>query len=192
VVAVADAARVGAAIEWWDRRRTDAGTAAFIAEGPDGLVLCISATDAWIVDDFAAQLGTPVGLSGEWEYAHFSQAHAQAVTALRRGTESGVTHYADAAAGGVLEALATDEARLIAQTRLAPVRAHDAASGTELERTLTVWLEHDAGIESAASALGIHRHTLRSRIAQAGALLSTDLSSFPARAELWAALRTAE
>ena len=92
----------------------------------------------------------------------------------------------------MLDALATDEVRLIAQTRLAPVREHDAASGAELERTLTVWLEHDAGIESAAAALGIHRHTLRSRIAQAGTLLDADLSSFPARAELWAALRTAE
>ncbi|WP_396654429.1 helix-turn-helix domain-containing protein [Microbacterium sp.] len=37
----------------------------------------------------------------------------------------------------------------------------------------------------------MHRHTLRSRIAQAAALLGTDLASFPARAELWATLRAA-
>lgn len=192
VVGLTDSGRATAAIEWWDRRRSDAGTAAFLAEGPDGLTICVSAEDAGVLDEFAEQLGARVGASGAWEYARFSQAHAQAATALRRSSASGVTRYADAASGGVLDALATDEARLIAQTRLAPLRAHDASSGTELERTLIVWLEHDAGIESAASALGIHRHTLRSRIAQAGALLDADLSSFPARAELWAALRTAE
>ncbi|MEJ1090122.1 PucR family transcriptional regulator [Microbacterium istanbulense] len=192
VVALADSARASTAIEWWDRRRAETGTAAFLAEGPDGLTICVSAEDAGAIDDLAAQLGAPVGLSGAWDYGRFSQAHAQAQTALRRSSGPGVTRYADAASGGVLDALATDEARLIAQTRLAPVREHDAASGAELERTLTVWLEHDAGIESAAAALGIHRHTLRSRIAQAGTLLDADLSSFPARAELWAALRTAE
>lgn len=192
VVALTDGSRAGAAIEWWDRRRADTGTAAFLAEGQDGLTICLAAADADALDDFAAYLGTAVGASGAWEYGRFSQAHAQAVTALRRGAPTGVSHYADAASGGVLDALATDEARLIAQTRLAPLRAHDLAAGSELERTLVVWLEHDAGIESAASALGVHRHTLRSRIAQAGTLLQADLSSFPARAELWATLRTAE
>ena len=54
-----------------------------------------------------------------------------------------------------------------------------------------MWLEHDARLEQAARALGIHRHTLRSRVAEASALLGADLSTFPARAELWAALRTA-
>ncbi|WP_143187213.1 helix-turn-helix domain-containing protein, partial [Microbacterium sp. AR7-10] len=45
--------------------------------------------------------------------------------------------------------------------------------------------------EQTAASLGIHRHTLRSRIAQAAVLLGTDLTSFPARAELWATLRAA-
>ncbi|WP_275090545.1 helix-turn-helix domain-containing protein [Microbacterium sp. K41] len=52
-------------------------------------------------------------------------------------------------------------------------------------------MEHDARAEPAAAALGIHRHTLRSRVAQAGAMLGVDLASFPARAELWALLQTA-
>ena len=54
--------------------------------------------------------------------------------------------------------------------------------------TVRTWLEHDARIDAAADALGIHRHTVRSRVAHAQALLGVDLSSFPARAELWAAL----
>ena len=71
-------------------------------------------------------------------------------------------------------------------------RDHPADESAAHRRDRMRWLETDAGIASAAAALGIHRHTLRSRIAQAGTLLDADLSSFPARAELWAALRTAE
>ncbi|WP_244632080.1 helix-turn-helix domain-containing protein [Microbacterium sp. Se63.02b] len=71
------------------------------------------------------------------------------------------------------------------------MREHDARTGAELERSLRTWLEHDARAESAAAALGIHRHTLRSRITQAGTLLDVDLSTFPARAELWTVLQTA-
>lgn len=190
VVGLTDGSRAEAVIDWWERRRTDEATASFIAEGADGVTMCVSAGDAEAFDALAAQVDVGIGLSGSWDYSNFSQAYAQAQTSLRRATH-GVTRYADAGSGGVLDALATDEARLIAQTRLAPLRAHDTETGAELERTLLVWLEHDARAEGTAAALGIHRHTLRARIAHASGLLHTDLSSFPARAELWAALRTA-
>ncbi|WP_309129710.1 PucR family transcriptional regulator ligand-binding domain-containing protein [Microbacterium sp.] len=190
VVAVTDAARASAILEWWDRRRSDAGTASFVAEGEDGLTICIPAGDDAALDLLAQQLDLRLGVSEPADYAGFSHAHAQALTALRRGAD-GVARYSDASAGGVLDALATEEARLVALSRLAPLRRHDAAAGTELERTLIVWLENDTRTEAAATALGIHRHTLRSRIAQAAGLLETDLTSFPARAEVWAALRTA-
>ena len=41
---------------------------------------------------------------------------------------------------------------------------------------------------AAAQALGVHRHTVRSRVALAERLLGRDLSGFHARADLWAAL----
>lgn len=191
VVAVADVSRTEAVIDWLDRRAAEEGTASFVAESAEGLTICVGAGPAEdAFDELARRFGARIGVSGPWEYSGFSQAHAQALTALRRGP-SGVTRYADATAGGMLDALTGDEARLIARTRLAPLRDHDAATGAELERTLVTWLEHDARGERAASALGIHRHTLRTRIAQAARLLDADLSSFPARAELWAALRAA-
>ena len=77
-------------------------------------------------------------------------------------------------------------------SRRAPLRDHDARSGGDLERSLRTWLEHDAKADPAAAALGVHRHTLRSRIAQAGTILGADLSTFPARAELWTLLQTAQ
>ncbi|MDR6868106.1 purine catabolism regulator [Microbacterium resistens] len=203
VVAIAVGQRENTATEWWERRR-EAGAAVFLAESPDGLVICLPAADTGALDEAAEQTGVRIGVSEPEDYSAFSRAHAQALIALRRGGRAGrgaggadgaaeargVIRYADAAESSVLGALATDEARLVAESRLAPLRRHDGEGDGDLERSLRVWLEHDARLEPAAEALGIHRHTLRSRIAQAAALLRTDLASFPARAELWAALQT--
>lgn len=186
VVAVAGAdAPIEAMEDWWERRRTEDGTAVFAAASDEGLVMCVSAAEAESFDAAAARFAVGIGVSGAEPYSAFSRAHAQAHAAIRQGG-SGALRYADAASSSILGALATDEARLVADSRLAPLREH-----ADLERSLRVWLEHDARFESAAAALGIHRHTLRTRVGQASRLLSLDLSTFPARAELWAALQTA-
>lgn len=189
VVAVAAGHRQGAVAQWWEGQGA-AAPAVFLAESDDGVVMCLAAADAGALDQLADRTGVRIGVSAPEEYNGFSRAHAQALTALRRSGDP-VARYADSAESSVLAAFATDEARLIAESRLAPLRQHDAQEGAELERSLRVWLEHDTRLEPAAAALGVHRHTLRTRIAQAAAILDSDLTSFPARAELWAALRTA-
>ncbi|MDQ1130752.1 helix-turn-helix domain-containing protein [Microbacterium sp. SORGH_AS_0888] len=93
---------------------------------------------------------------------------------------------------GLLASLDSPTARAIADARLEPLRAHDAAAGSALLETVRTWLAHDARIDEAARVLGVHRHTVRARVAQAQQLLGVDLSSFPARAELWAALVAAD
>lgn len=190
-VAVAADAPAGPLMDWWDRRRSEHGTASFLAESADGVVMCVSASDEGLLDDVATRFGVRIGASGSESYDAFARAHAQAVAALRQQSDAGVFRYADTVGTSILSALATDEARLVAESRLAPLRDHDARSGADLEGALRTWLEHDARVDPAAATLGVHRHTLRSRIAQAGALLGFDLSSFPARAELWALLQTA-
>lgn len=191
IVAVAADAPAAAVVDWWDRQRSEHGVASFVAESEDGVTMCVSADDEGVIDGLATRFGIRIGVSEPDAYAAFSRSHAQAVTALRQRSATNVARYADAVGSSILSALATDEARLVAESRLAPLRAHDAEGGSGLEQTLRVWLEHDARSEQAATALGVHRHTLRSRIAQAGALLDIDLASFPARAELWALLQTA-
>lgn len=203
VVAVANAdAATDALVEWWDRRRAEHSTAVFTGSSDAGLAMCVSAADENLFDEVAERFGIRIGVSSPEGYGAFSRAHAQAVAALRRGSSVGggaavggggaaveggrAVRYADTVASSILSALATDEARLVAASRLAPLRAH-----ADLERSLRVWLEHDARFESAAAALGIHRHTMRSRVAEASRLLNLDLATFPARAELWAALQTA-
>jgi purine catabolism regulator len=191
VVAIAADAPAGPLTDWWERRRSEHGTASFLAESPEGVVLCLSTADEALLDEIATRFGIRIGASGSESYDAFSRAHAKALAALRQQSGTGVFHFADAAGSSILSALATDEARLVAESRLAPIRDHDARSGGDLERSLRVWLEHDAKADPAAAALGVHRHTLRSRISQSGALLGSDQSSFPARAELWTLLQTA-
>ncbi|RUQ07302.1 MULTISPECIES: PucR family transcriptional regulator [unclassified Microbacterium] len=191
VVAVTGDAPAEPLLDWWERRRLDHGTPAFLADSEDGVVICISATDEPLLDDVAARFTARVGVSAPEGYDAFSRAHAQALVALRQPGTSGAVRYADTVGSSLLTALATDEARLVAESRLAPLREHDAAHGTALEHALRTWLDHDARAEQAAAALGIHRHTLRSRVSHAGALLGADLTTFPARAEVWALLQTA-
>ncbi|WP_309103482.1 PucR family transcriptional regulator ligand-binding domain-containing protein [Microbacterium sp.] len=190
VVAIAPDAPAGSLTDWWERRRADHGTASFVAESPDGVVICLAAGDEELLDDVAARFGIRLGVSEPESYDSFSRAHDQALAALRLHG-AGAVRYADTVGSSILSALATDEARLVAESRLAPLRERDREAGADLEHSLLRWLEHDARAEPAAAALGIHRHTLRSRIAQAGALLGMDLSTFPARAELWTLLQTA-
>ncbi|MGW9627570.1 PucR family transcriptional regulator ligand-binding domain-containing protein [Microbacterium sp. NPDC055521] len=191
VVATAADAPVDAIVGWFERQRSVGGTVSFVAEDADGLTICLGAASRGLLEQVASRFGIRIGASEPADYDTFAHAHAQATAALQRPGGPGVIGYHDVGSGGVLDALVSAETRTLARTRLAPLRAHDATTGAELERTVRAWLEHDARGEQAAAALGIHRHTLRSRIAQAAALLGTDLASFPARAELWAALRAA-
>lgn len=190
VVAVAPLApsRVDAAADWLELRGSEHRGALFHGYGPEGQILVVSAGDTETLSSFANLFDAAVGSSDAVDYAGFARAHEQAVVAARRARPGAVARFADAAAGGVLAALDTVEARALARARLAPLEAHDAAQGTALVETVRTWLEHDARIDEAAQALGIHRHTVRARVAQAQHVLGVDLTSFPARAELWAAL----
>jgi len=85
----------------------------------------------------------------------------------------------------MLELLRTPDARAVAATALQPLAAADPS----LPGILRTWLDADGVYDVAARQLGIHRHTLRARVAEAERLLGRDLASFAARADLYAALR---
>ncbi|MEV7739535.1 helix-turn-helix domain-containing protein [Streptomyces sp. NPDC088921] len=72
----------------------------------------------------------------------------------------------------------------LAEAQLAPLAAHDTAHGTDLLVSLRAFLEHHGQWEAAFTALGVHRHTLRSRIERVRGLLGADLDSAHVRAEL--------
>jgi purine catabolism regulator len=174
--------------EWLAGRPAEAAPRLF-GRGPSGLVVAID-PGATLPDEVVAVAPVRAGVSSPATWADFARAHDEARAALARRREP-VARFDTAAAPGVLAALDGDLARVLAAAALAPLTDHDAANGTALVDAVRAWLENDARIDAAASALGVHRHTVRTRIALAERVLGTDLSAFPARAELWAALQVA-
>ncbi len=156
----------------------------FFGREASGFILAASPEDTGILAAVAGDLGLRIGLSAPTAYDGFAGAVGQARTARDRATGVGVRSFADTAAGGVLAMLGGSDARAAGRAYLEPL------SGGGLIDTMRVWLEHDGSNEATARALGIHRHTVRARVTAAGRLLDRDLTTFAARAELWAALLT--
>jgi PucR family transcriptional regulator, purine catabolism regulatory protein len=80
----------------------------------------------------------------------------------------------------------------VGRSVLEPLITHDATRGTQLVATVRTWLEANGEFEAASQILGVHRHTVRARIADAEHILGQELTSFRARADLWAALLAVE
>lgn len=190
VVAMTDAAaaRRDAVREWLELRADERRGGLFFGRGDDGLVLVVAASDTGVLDEFAERFAERVGVSEPLGYDAFSTAAAQAHLARDRGGAR-VSHFAEVARAGVLSVPPSPEARTIAAAALDPLVQHDRAHGTALQETVRAWLENDCSHEACARALGVHRHTIRARIASAERALGVDLGSFAARAELWAALQ---
>lgn len=188
----AASARSTALSEWLEVRAQEGRGELFFGRGDDGMVLVVPSGARGPLNEIAERFELVVGCSAPTGYDGFSNALTQARTARDRLTTPGVADFTDTARAGLLAALGSEAARTVALGALTPLRTHDAAQGSALLETLDAWLTHDCSHEATAQALGIHRHTVRARVAQAERILGRDLSTFAARAELWAALRLAE
>ncbi len=189
LVALTDAAaaRVEGVAELLELRVDERRGTLFFGRVDDGLVIVVPAGDRAPVDEVAERFDVRIGVSEPSSYDGFAAAVAQARVARDRGTGP-VTEFSDVARSGVLSALSS-EAPALAAAELAPLTAHDAEHGTHLVATLRAWLDNDCSHEASARALGVHRHTVRTRLALVERELGRDLVSFATRAELWAALR---
>jgi purine catabolism regulator len=119
---------------------------------------------------------------------------AELPAALRRAGDlrpatAGYRHADDVSAWGLLrDGLAPGTAAAFGATVLAPLREHDGRAGTGLVDSLRTYLDGGANLEAAASALGIHRNTLRGRLRTAQRLTRRSLDRPADRLELWLAL----
>ena len=138
-------------------------------------------------EGFTGGVSDPVG------YADFGRAYRQAGEALATARKSGRSAVYFAESGSGLATLFADQGvRDFAAGALRPLVEADRS---ELVPTLRAWLAHNGQWDAAAAELGVHRHTVRARIARAGELLGKDLTaadSADARMELWFALRVRE
>ncbi|WP_269859287.1 PucR family transcriptional regulator [Streptomyces sp. RPT161] len=132
-----------------------------------------------------ARPGWTLGVSEPVPAGSLPTADAQASAALRRA----VAHRTAlerhrSARSGFASLVAEGEARAYAVARLAPLVGSPA-----LVDTLRAWISLHGSWDRAAVALGVHRNTVRQRIARAAALLDADLDDAEVRADLWFALR---
>jgi purine catabolism regulator len=172
----------------WLNRRSGAPGHVFHAVADGDVIIIMGAAYVGLLTDYAAFFDVGVGVSAEAGYEAIESALAQARIAKNRG-RPGVTTFADATEGGLLDVLARGEGPAIASAALAPLVAYDRENDAALVPTLRAWLENDGSHEATGRALGVHRHTVRARIERIGTTLGRDLESFPVRAELWAALQ---
>ncbi|MEU6892260.1 helix-turn-helix domain-containing protein [Streptomyces sp. NPDC046557] len=150
------------------------GTVLMDAHGPGPRLL----TDR----DPAPQPGWRLGVSAPAAPGALATADAQARRALERA-EAARTPLARHSEGGLPGLLDPAEARAHAEALLAPLTRAQTA-------TLRGWLAHHGSWDRSAAALGVHRNTVRQRIARCAVLLGRDLDDPDTRMELWFALRT--
>ncbi|MEU6209919.1 helix-turn-helix domain-containing protein [Streptomyces sp. NPDC047023] len=130
-----------------------------------------------------AQPGWRLGVSAPAPPDALAAADAQAGRSLARA-ESARTPLARHTDPGLAGLVGEAEARAHARALLGPLPP-------ALRETLRGWLAHHGSWDRTAADLGVHRNTVRQRIARAGALLGLDLDDPDVRMELWFALRTA-
>ncbi|WP_030297819.1 PucR family transcriptional regulator [Streptomyces katrae] len=128
----------------------------------------------------AAQPGWRLGVSAPSGPEALTRADAQARRALERA-EAARTSLVRHTGAGLHVLVDPAEARAHAEALLAPLSpAH--------RETLRTWLAHHGSWDRTAAALGVHRNTVRQRIARVAALLRSDLDDPDTRMELWFAL----
>lgn len=130
------------------------------------------------------------GLSGPYPVERLAEAIAQAELTASAAEFGGTPlEFAELAGHALLTFPATRQVLdALAETLLTPLADYDTQHGTELLPSLRAFLEANGHWESAAAALSVHRHTLRSRIARIETVLGCDLAVARVRAELLLAL----
>ncbi|BDM67111.1 hypothetical protein HEK616_05980 [Streptomyces nigrescens] len=136
--------------------------------------------------EIGAQPGWTLGVSAPVPVEELPAADRHAATALRRALahRSALVRRPSPDRPGLAALVDPDDAHRHARALLAPLAASPA-----LVTTLHTWLSLHGSWDRTATALAIHRNTVRQRIARIATLLDTDLDDTDVRMELWFALR---
>ena len=172
VVALADAPaeRLEPIVEYIELRAESGQRSLFYAVTDDSIVFCADPAHP-IFDDLTTKFSLPLGRSAPTTYAELNRALRQAEQAHRRAVPSGagMVDFQTVSGQGVLALMAGAAATEVARSILEPLLRHDATSGTALVSTVRTWLAANGEFEAASRTLGVHRHTVRARIARSGA-----------------------
>ncbi|WP_411148517.1 PucR family transcriptional regulator ligand-binding domain-containing protein [Streptomyces sp. A30] len=130
----------------------------------------------------APQPGWTLGVSAAVGPGEWASADAQAGRALARARATRTPLVRHGARPALADLVPEEEAEAHARALLAPLTP-------VLAETLRTWLSLHGSWDRTAVALGVHRNTVRQRIARCAALLAADLDEPDVRMELWFALR---
>jgi DNA-binding PucR family transcriptional regulator len=131
---------------------------------------------------------TICGVSSAMPWWQIAAAHAEARQMRGTAQRRLCTVVAGPAKGRLAAMLTTDKTRTFSRAILAPITA-DQRRANELLKTLRSWLANHGSWDRTATALGVHRNTVRHRLAQVEHLIERDLSDPDVRMELWFALQ---
>ncbi|MFJ4579663.1 helix-turn-helix domain-containing protein [Streptomyces echinatus] len=132
----------------------------------------------------APQPGWTLGVSAPAEPHEWPAADTQAARALARARATRAPLLRHAARPALADLVPPADAETHARSLLAPLSGQPA-----LAETLRSWLSLHGSWDRTAVALGVHRNTVRQRIARCAGLLGADLDDPDVRMELWFALR---
>jgi purine catabolism regulator len=173
----------------------------FFAASDGRIFVGVPSADALpLAEELARVSNLAAGISEPVRWAETATGTRQAAQALKRAVDASggagdaaasVLVFSDVAERGLAALLPRADAVEIARTLLKPVRDHDAENGTDLTGDVKMWLEHHGQWDPAARALGIHRHTLKNRVALVEKLSGRPLATVEARTNLWLALQLA-
>nr|WP_225822763.1 PucR family transcriptional regulator [Streptomyces sp. TML10] len=130
------------------------------------------------------QPGWTLGVSAPAGPREWPAADTQAARALARARANRTPLLRHPARPALADLVPRTDAEAHARTLLAPLADQPA-----LAETLRTWLSLHGSWDRTAVALGVHRNTVRQRIARCTALLAADLDDPDVRMELWFALR---
>ena len=161
----------------------------FFARIDGRLVTVSNAEDTTPVRKLLQQHRLAAGCSTAVPWAELSVGLGEARRAGTRAHEGRpFVRFDDLVADGVLGLLETSGGASVARRLLQPLTASPPDQRDLLLDSLRVWMGHNCAWDPAARDLGVHRHTLRNRVASVERLLGMDLDTFADRAELWVAL----
>ncbi len=142
----------------------------------------------------AFSMDVRIGVGGAYPVTELRRSLTEAVFALELGatvqSEAPVTAFADLGVWKMLvDSTEPRKLREIVDEWIGPLAEHDTLHGSELVKTLTVYLKASCAAETAAAALHVHRNTLRYRLSKIYQVSGRDLTDPDQRFQLELACR---
>ncbi|MFI7633205.1 PucR family transcriptional regulator [Nonomuraea sp. NPDC049400] len=187
VVVARPAVPVEAATDALEEVAADAAEPALVCSRPEETVFVLPEGGRRWGAELCARLGVPGGGCRALGLGELPSAVRHAAALAARG--DGYAHVDDLETSALLrDAFVPDAAHRFSAAVLRPLREYEARHGGDLVDTVRAYLEAGSNLETAARRLGVHRNTLRRRLAVAERVSGRPLTDPGHRLQLWLAV----